>query len=131
MPQLVRVEAVRPDAVDGRVEDRSPAGRTRAGTQQQHIGRPVSSERRRLAGDLRLGHCLGDVAPNVLHGGRRLVLVDPREMNGETAYDIAVPALELNCDDLDTARAASIVLGNGDDPDRPAAWAVVADASTA
>lgn len=111
-----------------------------ADDQPPHRG-PAAEEQRRagldmldqLADDLRPGLCHGDLSPpNVLHGGRRLWFIDPRGMNGEAAYDIAVLALKLSYDDLDTARALarSIALGSGDDPDRAAGWTVVADAAT-
>ena len=111
-----------------------------ADDQPPHRG-PASEEQRRagldmldqLADGLRPEFCHGDLSPpNVLHGGRRLWFIDPRGVNGEAAYDIAVLALKLSDDDLDTARALarSIALGSGDDPDRAAAWTVVADAAT-
>lgn len=77
--------------------------------------------------------CHGDLSPpNVLHGGRRLWFIDPRGMNGEAAYDIAVLALKLCHDDLETARplARSVALSSANDPDRAAAWTIVADAAT-
>lgn len=77
--------------------------------------------------------CHADLSPpNVLHGRSQLWLIDPRGMNGEAAYDIAVLALKLSYDDLDTARALarSIALASENDPDRAAAWVSVADAAT-
>ena len=111
-----------------------------ADDQPPHRG-PASEEQRRagldmldqLANDLGRDLCHGDLSPpNVLHGGRRLWLIDPRGMNGEAAYDIAVLALKLSDDHLDTARALarSIALTSGADPDRAEAWVTVADAAT-
>ncbi|WFG43546.1 phosphotransferase [Pseudonocardia alni] len=77
--------------------------------------------------------CHADLSPpNVLSGHSRLWLIDPRGMNGEAAYDIAVLALKLSNDQLDTARslARSIAITSGTDADRAEAWATVADAAT-
>ncbi|MEU4377807.1 phosphotransferase [Pseudonocardia alni] len=79
------------------------------------------------------GLCHADLSPpNVLHGQSRLWLIDPRGMNGEAAYDLAVLALKLSYDDLDTARALarSIAMSSQNDPDRADAWVTVADAAT-
>lgn len=87
-----------------------------------------------LAADAPAGLCHGDLSPpHVLHGSSRLWLVAPRGMNGETAYDIAVLALGLSYDHLDTARALarSIAMASAVDPDRASAWVTVADAATA
>lgn len=86
-----------------------------------------------LAADMLAGLCHADLSPpNVLHGNSRLWFIDPRGMNGEAAYDIAVLALKLSDDHLDTARALarSIALSSGTDPDRADAWVTVADAAT-
>lgn len=86
-----------------------------------------------LAADMLAGLCHADLSPpNVLHGRSRLWFIDPRGMNGEAAYDIAVLALKLSDDHLDTARALarSIALSSGTDPDRADAWVTVADAAT-
>ncbi|MEV1291949.1 phosphotransferase [Pseudonocardia sp. NPDC049635] len=77
--------------------------------------------------------CHADLSPpNLLHGNSRLWFIDPRGMSGEAAYDIAVLALKLSDDQLDTARALarSIALSSGTDPDRAEAWVSVADAAT-
>lgn len=86
-----------------------------------------------LATDITAGLCHADLSPpNVLHGHSRLWFIDPRGMNGEVAYDIAVLALKLSDDHLDTARALarSIALSSGVSPDRADAWVTVADAAT-
>ena len=86
-----------------------------------------------LATDIPAGLCHADLSPpNVLHGDSRLWFIDPRGMNGEAAYDIAVLALKLSDDHLDTARALarSIALSSGTDPDRADAWVTVGDAAT-
>lgn len=86
-----------------------------------------------LATEMAVGLCHADLSPpNVLHGKSRLWFIDPRGMNGEAAYDIAVLALKLSDDHLDTARALarSIALSSGASPDRAQAWITVADAAT-
>jgi streptomycin 6-kinase len=86
-----------------------------------------------LAADMPAGLCHADLSsPNVLHGRGRLWFIDPRGMNGDAAYDVAVLALKLSDDHLDTARALarSIALSSGTDPDRAEAWVTVADAAT-
>nr|WP_158071435.1 phosphotransferase [Pseudonocardia sp. Ae717_Ps2] len=86
-----------------------------------------------LAADVPTGLCHADLSPpNVLHGRGRLWFIDPRGRNGEATYDIAVLALKLSDDHLDTARALarSIALSSGTDPDRADAWVTVADAAT-
>ncbi|WP_161992509.1 phosphotransferase [Pseudonocardia sp. EV170527-09] len=86
-----------------------------------------------LAGDMLARLCHADLSPpNVLHGRGRLWFIDPRGMNGEAAYDIAVLALKLCDDHLDAARALarSIALSSDTDPDRADAWVTVADAAT-
>lgn len=79
------------------------------------------------------GLCHADLSPpNVLHGNSRLWFIDPRGMNGEAAYDVAVLALKLSDDHLGTARALarSIALSSGTGPDRADAWVTVVDAAT-
>jgi len=86
-----------------------------------------------LATDMTVGLCHADLSPpNVLHGNSRLWFIDPRGMNGEGAYDVAVLALKLSDDHLDTARALarSIALSSGVSPNRADAWVTVADAAT-
>ncbi|MCM3848599.1 aminoglycoside phosphotransferase family protein [Pseudonocardia sp. DR1-2] len=86
-----------------------------------------------LAAEMLAGLCHADLSPpNVLHGNSRLWFIDPRGMNGEAAYDVAVLALKLSDDHLDTARALarSIALSSGTDPDRADAWVTVVDAAT-
>ncbi|MEU6698686.1 phosphotransferase [Pseudonocardia sp. NPDC046786] len=86
-----------------------------------------------LATGMAVGLCHADLSPpNVLHGRSRLWFIDPRGMNGEAAYDIAVLALKLSDDHLDTARslARSIALSSRTDPERADAWVTVVDAAT-
>lgn len=86
-----------------------------------------------LAADMPDALCHADLSPpNVLHGGSQLWFIDPRGMSGEAAYDIAVLALKLSNDHLDTARALarSIALSSGNDPERADSWVTVADAAT-
>ncbi|MGM0722815.1 MAG: aminoglycoside phosphotransferase family protein [Actinomycetota bacterium] len=86
-----------------------------------------------LATGMAVGLCHADLSPpNVLHGRGRLWFIDPRGTNGEAAYDIAVLALKLSDDHLDTARALarSIALSSSTEPDRADAWVTVADAAT-
>lgn len=86
-----------------------------------------------LATGMAVRLCHADLSPpNVLHGRGRLWFIDPRGTNGEAAYDIAVLALKLSDDHLDTARALarSIALSSGTEPDRADAWVNIADAAT-
>ena len=86
-----------------------------------------------LADESEAGLCHADLSPpNVLHDGSRLWFIDPRGMNGEAPYDIAVLALKLSYDHLDTARALarSIAMASESDPDRADAWVIVSDAAT-
>lgn len=85
-----------------------------------------------LATDVPAGLCHADLSPpHVLHGRGRLWFVGPRGMNGEAAYDVAVLALKLSYDDVETARllGRSIARSAGVDADRAAAWVTVADAA--
>ena len=86
-----------------------------------------------LAIDVPAGLCHADLSPpNVLRGRSRLWFIDPRGMSGEAVYDIAVLALKLSDDHLDTARALarSIALSSNTDPERADAWVTVVDAAT-
>ncbi|ANY07334.1 aminoglycoside phosphotransferase family protein [Pseudonocardia sp. HH130630-07] len=77
--------------------------------------------------------CHADLSPpNVLRGHSRLWVIDPRGMNGEAAYDVAVLALKLSDDQFDTTRphARSIAITSGADADRAEAWVTVVDAGT-
>lgn len=85
-----------------------------------------------LAIDMPAGLCHADLSPpHVLHGNSRLWFIAPRGMNGEAAYDVAVFALKLSYDDVETARllGRSIARSAGVDADRAAAWVTVADAA--
>ncbi|MBN9736786.1 MULTISPECIES: hypothetical protein [unclassified Pseudonocardia] len=68
----------------------------------------------------------------MLYDGSRLWFIDPRGMNGEAPYAIAVLALKLSYDHLDTTRALarSIAMACESDPDRADAWVIVSDAAT-
>ena len=92
-------------------------------------GTPAPEQERRTAIDLlhemeplpgaRL--CHGDLSPgNVLVGRDCLWLIDPRGINGEPAYDVAVAALKASYDDPAQARpiAAALADAAGVDPDR-------------
>lgn len=76
--------------------------------------------------------CHGDLSPgNALVGRDRLWLVDPRGVNGEPAYDIAVTALKATSDDPVQARPTAVALAAaaGADPDRSARWVPIAAAA--
>ncbi len=80
-----------------------------------------------------LPRCATAISPsNVLRGRARLWFIDPRGVNGEAAYDIAVLALKASCDNLDAARVLADPLArrSGIDPDRAAAWTTITDAAT-
>lgn len=106
---------------------------THRGPQPEAVRQAAIEVLDQLAADATAGLCHGDLSPpNVLHGGSRLWFIDPRGMNGEAAYDIAVLALKLSYDHLDTARALarSIAMTSAVDPERASAWVTVADAAT-
>lgn len=76
--------------------------------------------------------CHGDLSPgNALIGRERLWLIDPRGINGEPAYDIAVAALKASNDDPVQARPAAVALADaaGADPARTARWVPIASAA--
>lgn len=76
--------------------------------------------------------CHGDLSPgNALIGRGRLWLIDPRGINGEPAYDIAVVALKA-CDDNPAAArpvAAALARSARADPARAASWVPIAAAA--
>ncbi|MFP5071583.1 phosphotransferase [Pseudonocardia nantongensis] len=77
--------------------------------------------------------CHGDLSPpNVLRSQSRLWFIDPRGMNGDATYDIAVFALKASADDCGAARqlAGRLANASGNDADRAAAWITVVDAAT-
>jgi streptomycin 6-kinase len=76
--------------------------------------------------------CHGDLSPgNVLVGRDRLWLIDPRGINGESAYDVAVVALKACLDDPDPAAdlARSLAEAARTDSDRAARWVPIAAAA--
>lgn len=86
-----------------------------------------------LASETTDGLCHGDLSPsNLLRGTSRLWLIDPRGVNGEAAYDVAVIALKARRDDIRPAQnlARSLALDSTIDPERAAAWVTVANAAT-
>jgi streptomycin 6-kinase len=86
-----------------------------------------------LAVDSRQMLCHGDAYPgNVLVGpGDRLLLVDPRGVSGETAYDIAVFALKASWNVAERAAvlAKQIAEQVGVDAQRARSWVFVARAA--
>ncbi len=77
------------------------------------------------------GLCHGDVSrKNVLSGGpHRWLLVDPRGVSGELAYDVAVIASKLEPRSRASQRASELARLVGVDPDRVQAWLTVASAA--
>lgn len=76
--------------------------------------------------------CHGDVSRgNVLLGKDRLWLIDPRGVTGEVEYDAGVLALRFARYDPDAAELVAISLADGlaIDPQRAAAWSVIAAAA--
>lgn len=76
--------------------------------------------------------CHGDLSSgNVLIGRNQLWLIDPRGINGDPAYDVAVVALKACRDDPTHARPAAATLATAAtiDPDRAAAWTSIASAA--
>lgn len=76
--------------------------------------------------------CHGDLSPgNVLIGRDRPWLIDPRGINGEPAYDVAVAALKASHDDPAQARQTAAVLADaaGVDVDRATQWVPIAAAA--
>ena len=76
--------------------------------------------------------CHGDLSPgNALIGRDRLWLIDPRGINGEPAYDIAVAALKAANDDPARALSPAVALADaaGADPERTARWVPIAAAA--
>lgn len=104
---------------------RSPTSeivRARARTALDALGPPPSE---RL--------CHGDLSPgNALIGQSRIWLIDPRGINGEVAYDVAVAALKSCNNDVEQAPpvAAALARAIGADPDRAAQWVSIAAAAS-
>ena len=61
----------------------------------------------------------------------RVLLIDPRGMRGEVAYDIAVFSLKLSSYDLEAARelCRQLAAQSGVDSERAIAWITVARAA--
>ena len=100
---------------------------------------PAPAEERRnalalltdLDGDMRPGLCHGDASPwNILaNGPASLLLIDPRGVSGEPAYDLAVVALKA-APITDPTRLATQLAGELDIPhERVIAWLTVANAA--
>lgn len=96
------------------------------------------SERQRATAileDLRTGVsgmvCHGDASSrNILIGpDEQLMLIDPRGVNGDVCYDVAVAAWKTASGDPPRDRAAQLARLVGVDTERVHAWLVVADAA--
>jgi len=84
-----------------------------------------------LAEDTTPQLCHGDTSPwNILALGHDTwVLIDPRGVSGEVAYDVAVLALKLARGRSAAFITAPLAGAVGVDPERVHAWALIADAA--
>jgi streptomycin 6-kinase len=75
--------------------------------------------------------CHGDVSPwNILmHGNDGWMLIDPRGMSGEVAYDVAVLSLKLTANNPNLAVTSGLANAVGVDTTRTQGWLLVAHAA--
>jgi streptomycin 6-kinase len=77
------------------------------------------------------GLCHGDASPwnLLLSNDRRLMLIDPRGLAGEVAYDLAVVAIKAASVAPPAITAPYLAHQVEADPDRVLAWVSIADAA--
>ncbi|MDN5919323.1 MAG: phosphotransferase [Pseudonocardia sp.] len=127
LPDLT--EWITPRLTDPPLDDQPPHG----GPASEHERLRAMDVLGELARSRRTELCHGDLSPgNALIAGSRLLLIDPRGINGEAAYDVAALALKTSRHDVTLARAAAAGLARtvDVDPDRAEQWAIVAAAAT-
>ncbi|WP_169514765.1 phosphotransferase [Actinomadura atramentaria] len=73
--------------------------------------------------------CHGDASPNNLLADEagQLVLIDPRGVSGDAAYDVAVAAWKTASNELPTTRASDLARLAGLNPRRVRTWLKIAD----
>ena len=121
------VDWLRPRLQDDPPNDRAP------GTEPEspHVRRAARAILEDLAEDSTPQLCHGDVSTwNVLaHGLDGWMLVDPRGMSGEAAYDVGVLGLKVARGRPPTAVTRRLAVAVGVDPARALAWMAVAAAA--
>lgn len=104
-----------------------PAGQTVAPVQQrQQAEATLDSLSQTSVAEL----CHGDASPgNILTGTQGFQLIDPRGLQGEVAYDIAVVAMKTTTSDEVHRHAAQLAQLASVDVERVQAWIQIADAA--
>jgi streptomycin 6-kinase len=120
------------DRLDSDVLTDIPTGQTAAPSSERLRARSLLAELD--AATLRDSLCHGDAHPGnflISAGTHKVLLVDPRGLRGDVAYDIGVLALKLNRYNLSAACDLACDLASlaGSDGNRAAAWAEVAQAA--
>lgn len=110
---------------DDNLSDLMP-GRCLAPIKQRETALSVLDE---LAVDVGEGLCHGDASSRnlLLNGGSKMMLVDPRGMKGDVAYDAAVIALKSTQYSLPPINVGELSRRIGVDVERVRAWMQIAD----
>jgi streptomycin 6-kinase len=125
MPSII--DWLRSRLLDDELTDLAP-GTTVAPTSVRRDAIGVLDE---LASAAAPGLCHGDASPwNILaYGETQWTLIDPRGMNGEVSYDVAVLAFKMARHKSPALVAARLARAVGVDPERAQAWVIVASAA--